>query len=246
MKIKTGGTEFSDCNLNYVWGCEFKCAFCYAKRYAIRFAGTIYEKEKLSFRNADLETYRKLRNFEPVFLTNHYEKPILKKAKFVFVNSMSEPAFWEDEWWKLHAMKFIEYPEKKFMIFTKDIRLLAIKDKLKKYLTAFENVMIVFSVTRQYHYDILMDMDLSDFGSLKFGVAFEPLHEKIHDYCVEKFDWIMIGQETGNRPERVKVTYEMIKQIVENNKVRPKLWVKSNLFQQIPEIKKFGKLQNRW
>ena len=106
---------WADWSFNPVFGCLNKCPYCYAKKISYRLASQfskIYKVHKDVFKA-----------FTPVWLWSNFNKPIPDYVTHVFVNSMSDVAYWEQEWLSRVAdLAIQEYPNKKFLFLTKCYR----------------------------------------------------------------------------------------------------------------------------
>lgn len=101
MKTKI---EWCDEVWNPVWGCYHRCPYCYAKKIARRFGKTELEK-----------------TFEPVWKESNFNRKFAKNTKRVFVNSMSDPIFWDPKWMSRVIDRIAQHPEIDFIFLTKDV-----------------------------------------------------------------------------------------------------------------------------
>ena len=89
---------------NPIWGCLNNCEYCYARGIAKRFYRQIYELEvKHHFERHPTWVWtgdhlEGLRDFKPTFLYSQYCKKFPKKPQRIFVGSMSEIYYWDEEW----------------------------------------------------------------------------------------------------------------------------------------------------
>jgi len=119
--------DWCDFVWNPVWGCLNKCEYCYAKKIAKRFWKQILEKEidhldKNNLIENNFQLYwleACLKEFKPVFLYSNYDKPFPKKPSRIFVNSMSDIAFWTQDWMIDVLNKIRRHPEHIFLFLTK-------------------------------------------------------------------------------------------------------------------------------
>ncbi len=232
--------EWTDYTWNPVWGCNAGCDYCYARNIAKRFAYPIAEKETGIKTYSDipaipeLERNRlayKIEDFEPVWLQKQFDNiKFPKKTSRIFVGSMSDIAFWEDEWVEKVAEKIKEYPQHTFLLLTKFPK---VYKKLDKFMP--KNVWFGVSITRNNEMNKLKWLyRYSSFGLRKLFISFEPLLEDIKDpkifkdfgnkndllyqkiiseYSgIELADWIIVGAMSGNNNPKTKI--EWIENIV--------------------------------
>ena len=113
-----------DITFNPVWGCNSReCDYCYARGIAKRFASEIARKELDAKYIYDIEQREltgedianDIADFIPTFLQSNYDsfKPP-KIPKKIFVGSMSDIAFWTDEWILRLIDKISDYPQHPF------------------------------------------------------------------------------------------------------------------------------------
>lgn len=229
------GTEFADDVMNPVWGCLNTCEYCYARKIAHRF-GDIQESKERALRNKkmipiDFEE-GDFKKFKPVFVEKAFtfrEKRQISRG-YVFVNSMSDPQFWKGEWMSRVALRIFEDRNIKYMLFTKDIRLLA-WSMFVSHFRALDNLMIVFTVNTSAQLERLMrnNFDAGDNYFFKLGLSLEPLQEKIDLTGLQhRFDWFMVGAETGNRKGKIEVEAEWLEQLYSVD-FKDKVFLKSSL-----------------
>jgi protein gp37 len=104
-KTKIDWAEFT---WNCVIGCKKNpsCEYCYAKKINNRFH------------------YIKKWN-EPEWRERSFHKRFPRKPSRIFVNSMSDIAYWKPEWMQKVLDKIKEYPQHKFLFLTKDFNIYA-------------------------------------------------------------------------------------------------------------------------
>ena len=71
--------DWADWVDNPVWGCRNTCPYCYARQMARRIGKTEDQKA-----------------FVPTWMHGNYSKAFPDKPLFIFVNSMSDIAYWTD------------------------------------------------------------------------------------------------------------------------------------------------------
>lgn len=190
---------WADWSFNPVFGCLNKCPYCYAKKISYRLASQfskIYKVHKDVFKA-----------FTPVWLWSNFNKPIPDYVTHVFVNSMSDVAYWEQEWLSRVAdLAIQEYPNKKFLFLTKCYR------------ECCENF-VFYNEPLNFYYGatVTCDADLEKFvGSFKFDfVSIEPIHQRINVKFLKEFKQVIVGAETGNRKGKIVPAAEWIEEIRE-------------------------------
>lgn len=115
-----GKTKISWCDevYNPIWGCNNNCNYCYARKFAYRmsFNKKLMDHFKKYDKNLDIT---KLRKFEPTWIESNFIKSFPKKPKRIFVNSMSDIAFWKEHWMKNVLCKIEHNPQHTFLFLTK-------------------------------------------------------------------------------------------------------------------------------
>ena len=209
--------DFWDMSFNPVWGCLYKCPFCYARKFAKRYAEQIAKKEMmylLQFGQLDVdeciaEMVEKLKTFQPIWLESNYVRRFPQKPSIIFVNSMSDPAYWEKEWYEKTVKRIAENMQHTFVVLTKQ------PGVYEKY-TFPHNTILGVTITNNTELSRFVTMLMLPACSNKFLVCIEPIQEKIDmsffsdKHCGDDIDWIHVGQESGNRKDKVRATREMI------------------------------------
>ncbi len=169
--------DWCDYTWNPVWGCKKGCEYCYAKKIAKRF-------------HPDHD-FKK-----PWFKPKRFNSSFPKEPSIIFVNSMSDPAYWERNWVKLVIGKISEHPQHKFLLLTKS----------PQFYDQFiwpSNCWLGTTITNQQQMDNLNN-EFPDYlwpDKYNFFLSIEPLIENIELYLIP--DWIIIGAESGNRKGKV-------------------------------------------
>lgn len=207
---------------NPVWGCKNKCEYCYARKIAYRFADNIVKKEyKFKFdedyidknQNPGImccfyEQVKRLKNFEPTWLESNYQKSFPKKPAIIFVNSMSDPAYWEQSWYEKIVKKIAKNMQHTFIILTKQ------PEVYKKY-TFPHNVVLGVTINtyEDWNQKVIAIQKMQDCKN-KLLISIEPIQntfsKRFTEMLSEKFDWIIVGPETGNRIDKYICTPEML------------------------------------
>jgi len=165
--------DYVDFTWNPVWGCLNTCPYCYARATAHRWG----------------------KSFEPHWMERNFLSPMPKKPSRIFVNSMSEIAYWRSEWWDLVLGRIRESIEHQFLFLTKFPEVYFDRELP-------QNCWIGVTVTGPADFDQYQDA-LSYLPSRCF-LSYEPMLERVTPGLVEAWiDWVILGAETGNRPGRV-------------------------------------------
>jgi len=196
--------DWCDAVWNPVWGCLHNCPFCYARRFAGRFYRNVARKNNLSQEEAE-----KLRLFQPVFLPANFGRRFGKKEKIVFVNSMSDVAFWKQEWIDKVFERITTEKEKVFLFLTKAPEVYRnfpqpLPENVWLGISATDTLSLVKRAERLFgKYDVP--------PAEQCFVSIEPVHEDVVTPetvpFLEKFGWIIVGPETGSLNKKLKKNY---------------------------------------
>lgn len=194
--------EWCDYVWNPTWGCENNCLYCYARKIAKRFY------QKIAFQNIQLFKKRKnrikdyarfkndLKDFKPTWLESNFVKSFPEKPSRIFVNSMSDIAFWEDEWIDKVLSKITDYPQHTFIFLTKNPECYFRHQHLMP-----ENCWLGATAVNM---DMLKKAYRVNLGiENKYIINLEPLQQYIDGRYLLSADWIILGAETGNRKGKV-------------------------------------------
>jgi len=208
--------ETCDYTFNPVWGCLNHCEYCYARKITKRFWAKMIEVEnnyhhrKHQIWAFNGEELRNLHDFKPTFLYSQFDKKFPKKPQRIFVGSMSDIGYWEEEWMERVLNKIRQYPQHIFQFLAK-------YPKVYRGYKFSKNCWLGVTITKEkdFYNDIIDFLRLDfDYKNIKY-VSFEPLLSKILSYKLLKyFDWVIIGAETGNRKGKVIPKREWIENIV--------------------------------
>ena len=231
------------CNLtwNPVWGCRNHCEYCYARAIAKRFLKKMYELEvKSHFERHSTWAWTGdylsgLKDFEPTFLYSQYCKKLPKKPQRIFVGSMSEIYYWNEEWIEIVIEKVKQYPQHIFM-----------------FLTQYPEVYAqhLFAPNCWYGVTMTKNKPIERVGCIptKKGLKFlniEPLLKKIDIENIDDFEpeWIIVGAETGKRKGKIIPEKDWIEVIIDFcNRCNVPLYLKDSLKNIYPDkIKEFPK-----
>ena len=182
--------EWCDYTWNPVWGCLNKCPYCYARKLNNRYG--IIDKE-----------------FNPTWMDKNFNRPFPKKPVRIFVNSMSDIAFWEDEWMDKVLDKIEQYPQHTFLFLTKNPK------SYNRFNDIPRNCWLGFTVTNQNDVNNLAYQleGMGIYDSNKIFISMEPIADHIKKWLLT--DWVIIGAETGNRKNKIIPKREWIIEIKE-------------------------------
>jgi protein gp37 len=241
MKNKIGWCSLT---WNPVWGCLNHCEYCYARKIAKRFAISMAVNELWLTSNMDTiskeidNLSNKLTDFIPTVLYSQFNKKLPTKPQRIFVGSMSEIYYWNDEWVKKVLEKVKQYPQHIFQFLTK------YPDTYSKWLFPY-NCWLGVTVTgirelsdyhlKYYHRYIKKE-------NIKF-LSLEPFLSNIPTDFLQFFNWVIIGAETGNRKGKVIPKREWIEEIVNYcRETNIPVYLKDSLKEIYPvEMKEFPK-----
>lgn len=181
-----------DWTWNPVWGCLNNCPYCYARSIAKRFGKQICGRD----------------DFVPVWVEANYQKPIPKDVTHVFVNSMSDIAFWTPKWLESVVRKMQKYPDVKFLFLTKDVKTSV--DLSHSIDVMCQNSFLGVSVTNNAQLEAAQSTNCA-----ACFISLEPIQEKIDVERLRYFDWVIAGAETGNRKGKIVPQKEWVEEIRE-------------------------------
>jgi len=218
--------EWTDKTWNPVWGCKAGCDYCYAKGIAKRFASQIARNEVIHYSkevNVPItlqaefddemgdyfnEIENDIENFEPTFLNSTFENfKFTKKPSKIFVGSMSDIAFWKDEWLMKLVSKIKSYPQHTFQLLTKFPKVYQKLDKIMP-----DNVWFGVTITKESEVGKMRILnEYSGKSRIKY-VSFEPLIEDLGFINISYVDWVIIGTMSGKK--RKPTNNDLVTQIV--------------------------------
>lgn len=167
--------------LNPVLGCPIGCPYCYARKMNQRFKFT-----------PDFSIPTKMPNALNRLKTIH--------NKDIFMTSMSDFSYWDTEWRDQVFEEMKKNTSNQYLFLTKNPKGLEGFD-----CSTFPNVWIGVTVTRNMDLHRLTEI-LSSVKARHYWITFEPLHEDINPIPLnvkKRFDWVVIGDETGNRAGKI-------------------------------------------
>lgn len=186
------------------------CPYCYACRFMKRFTWKIAQQEInyliankiITITNEDdywmtVEALKeKIYNFEPHFFEYVLAQKLRKKSIMYFINSMSDPADWEQSWYERIVEKINQYPQHIFIVLTKRPRI------YEKYCFPI-NCWCGITITNQEFLKkwslCLESFRRNNFYYRKMFFSIEPIQSKIDVSLLKKIkpDWLIVGPETG-------------------------------------------------
>ncbi len=241
--MKNTNIEWCDHTWNPITGCLHHCEYCYARAIANRFGilhkikdisrfyrdiTCIYEEDEEKLVYSINEPFKKNEktspypfNFKPTFHRYKLNEYANKKASKIFVGSMSDIfGDWvPEEWIKEILSACDKAPQHQYMFLTKNPK------RYKEFMGDISNksnYWLGTSVTNNQDMrirgKILSETKLLNhsISQHKTFLSIEPLLEKIDcSNYYNRFDWVIIGAETGNRKNLVVPKKEWVVDIVE-------------------------------
>lgn len=230
---------------NPCWGCRNNCPYCYARAICKRFWKQMYELEfKRHYERHPMWArtggyLSGLKDFKPTFLYSQYCKKLPKRPQRIFVGSMSEIYYWNEEWIEIVIEKVKQYPQHTFMFLTKHSEVYDgwVWPKncwLGTTITSFGDQMD--NITSKIKEPIIIKKHIN-------YVSIEPILNYVNLYYLNRYNWVIIGAETGNRKSRVIPNKRSIDNIVDYcRKNNIPIYLKDSLKNIYPvEIKEFPK-----
>lgn len=245
--------DWTDMTWNPVWGCENNCPYCYARGMAKRFGTnmammeTKYRYENNRYPKCDphknykyQKRYEDLVAFKPIWLQKNFDKKFPKKPSRIFVNSMSDVAFWRPNWMAYVLKRIKEYPQHTFQLLTKNPEVYLEYDFPS-------NCWLGVTLSDPNEHNLIPWGLFVGIPNLIF-LSIEPMQKPLEELrYLKDYGWIIIGAETGNRKGKVIPERKWIEDIVNHCK-RSKIpvFLKDNLLdiwegdliQEFPEVTK--------
>lgn len=199
--MKATKIDWCDCTINPVVGCKNGCEYCYARKINDRFK-FIPKWE------------------EPQFFPERLEQLKSQKPKSVFMDSMSDIAFWQENWKNKVFEAIRENPQHTYIFLTK-----AKSVERPYWLNDIYGNRVYFgrSITKGTCLVGFNDYNM-DFLSI------EPLLGKITFKAFGGVRAVIVGAETGNRKEKVIPKKEWVDDIVKQcDKAKVAVFMKESL-----------------
>jgi protein gp37 len=195
--MKTTKIDWCDSTINPVIGCPNGCEYCYARKINTRF-GFVKDFSKPEFFS------KRLKEFE------------CKTPHSIFINSMSDIAFWEQ--WQLEEVIRAMHAnlQHKYIAVTKDtLRNINIKNEVAFILFKHYGYLGYTATTQQALDNLQKNANCVSNTGFQF-LNIEPILEPITlEYITDpEIEQIIIGAETGNRKGKVIPKKEWIDNIV--------------------------------
>jgi len=210
--------DWCDATCNFVIGCKRGCKYCYAQRM-----------------NRRLRFVKKWN--EPEFKPNAEKALKCKKPKAIFMNSMSDVCFWEEDELKKVVDAMIRNPQHNYIFLTKHTSLnnlvFALTDMCEvqsDFETCLENVFLGLTITCQDDLQMIKTLKENNCEFRFDFLSIEPLHG-----AIELVDWdslclVIIGAETGYRKDKIIPKKEWVDSIVKQcDAARIRVFMKENL-----------------
>jgi protein gp37 len=160
---------------NPVIGCLNSCPYCYARSTAKRWG----------------------LSFEPHWREKNFNRVMPKEPARIFVNSMSDIAFWRPEWWHKVLGRIDNNPQHTFLFLTKK------PEVYFNVLAIPRNCWLGVTITGPSDLDQYADT-LFDVSLRKTFISYEPMLQPLDPRLVEdRTSWVILAAESGNRPEKV-------------------------------------------
>lgn len=210
---------------NPVVGCLRGCPYCYARSLAKRF-GELWAKSCPD--SLDIEIVGALLSeFYPIHCDWRMggKHP---KGKTIFVNSMSDPAYWQHDWTEAILDEIGQHPENTYIMLS----------KTPLYLIDYEipnNLLYGITIANQAQ----MDEAIAQGNTEDYDIVnYEPLLESIDtgEFMYNPDVRIIIGAETGNRKGKVTPQRAWVQALVEDAQTGAgQLHIKPSIIKLFPE-----------
>ena len=208
--------EWCDMTWNPVTGCLHNCEYCYARKIADRFQiNDVGKYVDIPFN--EWEKYSKgdkiySRYFRPRFHSVRLNEPTkIKKPQNVFVCSMADLfGRWVPDLWIQEVFAACEKaPQHRYLFLTKSP---------ERYIRLSEKGMLPKSQNYWFGSTTVngeAPYFYSNWYTAKTFISIEPIQSDFYyDHTIIKCDWVIVGQETGNRKGKVIPKREWIENIV--------------------------------
>ncbi len=181
-----------------------------------------------------------LKDFKPTWLEAQFNKKFPEKPQRIFVGSMSEIFYWEDEWIEMVIEKVKQYPQHTFIFLTKYMEVYA--DWVWP-----KNCVLGVTITKKEDFDRQRGGYYFANDKNRVFFCFEPLLGYIPAEIIQNsnIDWVILGAETGNRKGKIIPKKEWVEDIVSYCRYKDiPVYLKDSLKNFYPiEIKEFPKTE---
>jgi len=150
-----------------------------------------------------------LKDFKPTWLEAQFQKKLPRSPQRIFVGSMSEIYYWDEEWIEMVIEKIKQYPQHTFIFLTKHMEVYA--DWIWP-----KNCVLGVTITKKEDFDKQRGDYYFYNDNNRTLFCFEPLLGDIPAERLEysNIDWVILGAETGNRKGKVIPKKEWVLDIV--------------------------------
>ena len=192
--MKKTKIDWCDCTINPVIGCKNHCEYCYAK--------------KINDRFKFITDWH-----EPKFFPERLEQLKSKKPKSIFMNSMSDIGWWEEDWGQKVYNEMSKNPQHNYIFLTKGHHsypcgmntIWNLKECYKN-----RNIFIGKTITHNRQFNCSEQYDF-----LSIEPLLEPIDISTLGYSLYTKQ-VIIGAETGNRKGKIIPKKEWVLDIVQN------------------------------
>jgi len=233
--------DWCDMSWNPVTGCLHGCEYCYARKIANRFKGSLYQNKVYAIQNCNVKLYsstgygwyqnhsidKPVKNeegriipypfdFKPTFHRYRLDEPQkVKKPQNIFVCSMADLfGDWvPDEWIKAVFETCEKVPQHRYLFLTKNP---------ERYMNLYNKGLLLTKRNYWYGSTLTTLKDRYYYNSeVNIFLSIEPILRPIDLFAhnmIKFVDWVIVGAETGNRKGKVIPKKEWIMTIKEQCK----------------------------
>ena len=204
-----------------VWGCKGRCPYCNARNEAKLVSSYVrnyqHDYRYIAKREYDYmksqgiiidqqEFADRLKHFVPTFIQNAFHEKLPKKPMIILVGVMTDINYWERKWMTEVIHKIKQCPQHIFRFLTK-------RPEVYSRYSFPKNCWLGVSVNKNNE---LHKLDFSCENNVKY-IQIMPILEKIDVRHIpyKGVSWISVGQESGDREEKVIPKREWIKSIAD-------------------------------
>ena len=205
--------EWCDAVWNPAHGCKNGCLYCYARGIDRRFADVIAAPYADRLTPIGVKALAdRLREFKPTWLQKNYDRKFPRKAFRIFVNSMSDICWWEEDWLEAVSNHIKADRDRYYIFLTK--RPQVYQDNFGFF--NHPNILRGMTLTGNNGTDFSYDRGTAPLAFVQF-VSIEPLlvdgaAKVLHLF--PNLKWIIVGAQTGNSKGKVYPKPQWIRDIV--------------------------------